>query len=319
MRVGPIRYDFKLDLDCRFEVLFGELDGVELVESEPPDRQPGGRRQQQPVQQPQCPRILHVRVPSGVTEERMAQKSRGQIGGPAIGRPRGFLDQLGREPPETDGPDHILADSDLHRSVLSAEDAWVFGYERVGFPEPPVARMERLMPSECRLGRIDQPHSDILPGHGPNVSDGSDSLFHREINVFPCREAAQAEPDRLERRIPGDVHGEEDPGRFDRAGIAGAARGYRDRVHVDRDRLCIGTLETDISRIGESPRDVPDIVNAGEPRFQTGGQPVTELRDPYRLGRPLLGGDAGGGAEPGDAGDVQRARPQSLARVRHRG
>ena len=69
-------------------------------------------------------------------------------------------------------------------------------------------------------------------------------------------------------RIPGDVHGEEDPGRFDRAGIAGAARGYRDRVHVDRDRLCIGTLETDISRIGESPRDVPDIVNAGEPRFQ---------------------------------------------------
>ena len=51
--------------------------------------------------------------------------------------------------------------------------------------------------------------------------------------------------------------------------------------------------------------------DAGEPVFQSAGQPVPEARHPFPLGRPFPGREAGGLPEPDDPGDIERTRPQA--------
>ena len=130
MRQLPIGHGLQLRGNRICQVGITELDGIEFVEREPPDRQPRGRRQQQPVQEPQRARILHVGVPALLAEERMAPESRHELWRPPVGGVWVLGDQLGRESPEADGPNHVLAHADDHRRVLPAEGVGVLGRHR---------------------------------------------------------------------------------------------------------------------------------------------------------------------------------------------
>ena len=88
-----------------------------------------------------------------------------------------------------------------------------------------------------------------------------DGSLDCEIDVFLRREAAQAEPDRLECGVARDAHGEQYLGRLDRAGVASAARRYRDGIHVGYDCLRVGALEANVSRVREPTREISDVVD----------------------------------------------------------
>ena len=131
---------------------------LKLVEREPPDRKPRGRRQQEPVQQPERAGILHVGVPALLAEERVAAARGHELWRPSV-RGMGILsDDLGGEAPEADGAHHVLAHADNHRRVLPPERVGIGGCDRIGLAEPAEAGVEGLVPGERAHRGLCQPH-----------------------------------------------------------------------------------------------------------------------------------------------------------------
>src|SRR4051812_46168655 len=102
-----------------------ELDRVEVVECQPPDRQKARRREKQPVQEPESPDVFAIWVPAVVRKDSRSNWRRyGVQLSWSIGVRLGG-DDLGRLAPETNRLDHVLADAEAQRGIVGEKDPWI--------------------------------------------------------------------------------------------------------------------------------------------------------------------------------------------------
>ena len=61
-----------------------EVDGVQLIEGKPPDRQQRWRGEKHPVKEPHCPGVFHVGVPPIWPEEAVAESGGNHVRGALV-------------------------------------------------------------------------------------------------------------------------------------------------------------------------------------------------------------------------------------------